>query len=433
MRNMLMWFFGLSLGLLLARCSAAAELVKPSDFDLAGVPVGQAVSLYYREAFTRPYVVCDDVLKDSRLVAVRAAGKMLDGPGMGALLSEYGFEAVDRQGITVVCKKFAVVSPAPEAGEPFLYKVRYRDSGYLVDLLAPLFKGTFANKRGGLSLSVGGQPVGPQASAGSAPGAVSAGGSSSASGLASSANAAVGDDYLVFSGSVVERRKLESLLLQVDSPMGEVLVKAYMYEVGKSSADASALQLVVNALGGRLSASSSGDVLGNLIRLHTGSVDLVASALASDSRFKVVTAPFVRLRSGKTARFVSGGQQSILGAIVTNANGSTQQSFDRVDSGTILEVSPVVRGEVVDVDLFQQVSSFVSAPGASAGQPPILNKRELRTSLSMADGEVVVLAGLNDSKDDGGSTGLRFLPFSLGKSSSSTSSELVLVLEMKRL
>jgi general secretion pathway protein D len=428
MRNMLMWFFGLSLGLLLARCSVAAEVVKPSDFDLSGVPLGQVVSLYYREAFSRPYVVCDAILTDTRLVSVRASGKLLDGPGIAALLAEYGFEAVDRQGITVVCKKSAAAA-APEVAEPYLYKVRYRDSGYLVDLLAPLFKGTFANKRGGMSLAVGGQVVGPQV----APSASSPVVSSSAQSPTVSASAAVGDDYLVFSGSAVERRRLEQLLLQVDSPMGEVLVKAYMYEVGKSSADASALQLVVNALGGRLSASSTGDVLGNLIRLHTGSVDLVASALASDSRFKVVTAPFVRLRSGKTARFVSGGQQSILGAIVTNANGSTQQSFDRVDSGTILEVSPVVRGEVVDVDLFQQVSSFVSAPGASAGQPPILNKRELRTSLSMADGEVVVLAGLNDSKDDGGSTGLRFLPFSLGKSSSSTSSELVLVLEMKRL
>lgn len=430
-RNLLMWSFGLALGLLLTRCSAAAELVKSSEFDLSGVPVGQAVSLYYREAFPRPYVVCDAVLSDKRLVAVRASGKTLDGPGMAALLAEYGFEAVDRQGVTVVCTKSAAAVVAPEAGEPFLYKVRYRDSGYLVDLLAPLFKGTFANKRGGLSLAVGGQVAGGQVSSSSPTASTS-----SSSGLASStvsASAAVGDDYLVFSGSAVERRRLEQLLLQVDSPMGEVLVKAYMYEVGKSSSDASALQLVLGALGGRVSVATSGDVLGNLVRLRAGSVDLVASALAADSRFKVVSAPFVRLRSGKKARFVSGGQQSILGAIVTNANGSTQQSFDRVDSGTILEVSPVVRGDVVDVDLFQQVSSFVTAPGASAGQPPVLNKRELTTSLSMVDGEVVVLAGLNDSKDDGGSTGLPFLPFSLGKSSSSTSSELVLVLEMKRL
>jgi general secretion pathway protein D len=98
-----------------------------------------------------------------------------------------------------------------------------------------------------------------------------------------------------------------------------------------------------------------------------------------------------------------------------------------------LQVSPVVRGAVVDVDLFQQVSSFVSAPSSTSGQPPTRNKRELKTFLSMQDGEVVVLAGLNDTKEDGGSTGLPWLPFRLGKSASSSSSELVLVLEMKRL
>lgn len=431
MRNLMCWFVGLLLGVCVVRCAPAADL--GSSFDLASVPLGQAVSLYYRESFQRPYVVCSEVLEDARPVSIRAAGKVLDGAAMSALLAAYGFEAVERQGVTVVCKK-AAQPVHSEPVEPFLYRVRNRDSGYLVDLLSPLVVGTFANKRGGLAMSVGGQVVGPAAQgAAGVPGPVTSNSSSSGNSVSATQQSAVGDDYLLFSGSVAERKKLELLLSQVDVPVGEVLVKAYMYEVGKSSSDASALQLVLNALGGRVGVSTAADALSNLVRLRTGSVDLVASALASDSRFKVVSAPFVRLRSGKTARFVSGGQQSILGAIVTNANGTTQQSFERVDSGTILEVSPVVHGDLVDVDLFQQVSSFVSSPGAASGQPPVLNKRELRTSLSMVDGEVVVLAGLNDSKDDGGASGLRFLPFHLSKSASSSSSELVLVLEMKRL
>jgi general secretion pathway protein D len=421
MRNILLWALGLVLGASLSTCGYASEL--PSQFDLSTVGVGQAVALYYKEVSTRPYVVCDDVLKDERRVSIRAAGKLLDGPGMAAVLSTYGYEAVDKQGVTVVCKR-AESAAAKEQGEPFLYRVRHRDSGYLVDLLSPLVHGTFANKRTAMAMSVGGQAVTPQGSPVVAP--------SSSSNMGSSMSAAVGDDYLVFSGAPGEVKKLRSLLEQVDTPVGEVLVKAYMYEVGKSSSDASALQLVMNALKGRVEVSTGADILSNLVRLRSGSVDLVASALSTDGRFKVVTAPFVRLRSGKTARFVSGDQRSVLGSIVTS-QGTTQQSYERVESGTILEVSPLVRGQTVDVDLFQQVSSFVTAPGAATGQPPTLNKRELRTSLSMVDGEVVVLAGLNDSKEDGNTSGLRFLPFHLGKAASSTSSELVLVLEMKRL
>ena len=118
---------------------------------------------------------------------------------------------------------------------------------------------------------------------------------------------------------------------------------------------------------------------------------------------------------------------SILGAIMTNQNGATQQSYDRVESGTILEISPVVRGGGVDIDLFQQVSSFVSGEGSSQ---PTLNKRELRTSLSVQDGEVIVIAGLDDMKEDDSQVGFSFLPFALTKNKSMRKAHLMLVMEV---
>lgn len=415
------FFVGFLIGCIPAFANAA-----DSSFDFVSLPVNQVVTLYYREVSKKPYFVCDDVLKDERLVSMRASGASLDGPAFRALLSAYGYESVDQGGVAIVCKKREPSALADPEFVPFLYRAKYRDPSYLIDLLGPLVKGTFANKRSSSgALAVGG------ANAISAPGGAQS--PVPQSGAMSSYSSDKGDDYVLFSGPPGEVVKLKSLLSQIDVPLGEVVIKAYMYEVGKTSSDASAVQLVMSALGGRLNVSTAGDIVGNILRLRTGSVDLVASALATDSRFKVVTAPFVRLMSGKTARFVSGGQQSLLGAIVTNQNGSTQQSYERIESGTILEVSPIVRSDAVDLDLFQQVSSFVTAPGAAAGQPPTLNKRELRTSLSMQDGEIVVLGGLNESKDDGTRSGLSFLPFSLSKSSAVSSSELVLILEIKRI
>jgi type II secretory pathway component GspD/PulD (secretin) len=101
-----------------------------------------------------------------------------------------------------------------------------------------------------------------------------------------------------------------------------------------------------------------------------------------------------------------------------------------VESGTILEISPVVHDSGVDVDLFQQVSSFVST---GAGTQPTLNKRELRTSLTVQDGKVAVIAGLDETKDDDTRSGLSFLPFSLSKSRSTRRSQLVLVMQLQRL
>lgn len=397
----------------------AAESVSVDAFDFQSIEVGTAISLYLKEVSKRPYMLCSDVLSDTRKVSIRASGKMLTGPLFASLLADHGFESVDKGGVLVVCKKGAAVDAETDA---FLYRVKHRDSAYLVDLVSPLIKGVFANKRSGDggALTVGGEKeaVGPMPATNAPAVAIS------------STFKASGDDYILFSGTSSETAKLQKLLAQVDVATGEVIMKAYMYEVGSTESESSALGLVMSILGGKIQIGIASSVGNDFLRLSTSSIDLVASALKSDGRFKIVTAPYQRVRSGKTARFVSGSQVSVLGAIVNNQNGSTQQSYDRIESGTILEVSPVVRADGVDVDLFQQVSSFVTTTGSAQ---PTLNKRELRTSLTVQDGEVVVIAGLEDAKEDAGRSGLPFLPFSLSKNKSKSTSQLILVLELKRL
>jgi general secretion pathway protein D len=401
---------------------APARAVEADSFDFKSVDVSTAIGLYLSEVSKRPYMLCGDVLADTRKVSIRASGKMLTGPLFSSLLSDHGFAATDRGGVMYVCRK------EPGAGESvdtLMYRVKHRDSAYLVDLVAPLVKGVFANRRAppvGGALTVGGGDKSAAPASSQSPQSGQAGGGTYKS--------SSGDDFIVFSGTAAETAKLTKLLSQVDTPTGEVVVKAYMYEVGSTDSDASALGVVLNALGGKVQGGIAASTLGNFLRLKTASIDIIASALKTDGRFKVVTAPYQRVRSGRSARFVSGSQVSILGAIQTNQNGSTQQSFDRVESGTILEISPVVHGEAIDVDLFQQVSSFVNTDTSSQ---PTLNKREFRTALTVQDGEVVVIAGLDDQKEDDSRSGLSFLPFALAKSKTMRKTQLVLVLEIKRI
>lgn len=281
----------------------AAEPVPVESFDFQAVEVSTAISLYLKEVSKRPYMLCGDVLADTRKVSIRAAGKTLSGPLFASLLSDHGFQAVDKGGVVVACKKDRAVE---DEDESFLYRVKHRDSAYLVDLVSPLVKGTFANKRasGGGALAVGGENDKSGTAGVAAPVAASSIGSTFK---------ASGDDYILFSGSPRETAKLQKLLAQVDVATGEVVIKAYMDEVGSTDSDASALNLVMSVLGGKLQAGIAGAALGNFLRLKTSSIDLIASALKSDGRFKVVTATYQRVRSGKTARFVSGSQVSILG------------------------------------------------------------------------------------------------------------------------
>ena len=404
--SMMLWF----------GISHASDANTGDKFDFQSIEVSTAISLYLKEVSNRPYMLCGDVLADTRKVSIRASGKALTGPLFSSLLDAHGFEAVERGGVLVVCKK---TSEAERQTDLMVYRVKHRDPAYLIDLVSPLVKGTFANKRSSLvgALSVGGEKVG-----GSTPAPQPAS-------LGTSYKASSDDDSIIFSGVSQEVAKLRKLLAQLDTPPGELVIKAYMYEVGSNDDDSSSLRLVMSALGGKLHAEVGTGATANFLSLRSTPIDLVASALKSDSRFKVVTSPYQRVRSGKTARFVSGSQVSILGAIVSNQNGSTQQSYDRVESGTILEISPVMREEGIDLDLFQQVSSFVNVGGSNQ---PTLNKRELRTSLTVKDGEVIVIAGLDDSKEDSTRSGLSFLPFALSKGRTRSKSQLVLVLEVTR-
>ena len=382
-----------------------------ASFDFRSLNVAQAVQLIYAEVLKEAYVIDPEVLTDQRNVSFRydsTKGELR--LFIKSFLESLGLEVTRRNGVDFVTKKQAKEAPVEEP-EVFVYRPQHRGGSYLVDLLSPLLKGQFTARR---TIRATEGDKSPQA--------VSPPGSAAASIDRES-------DTLVFSGSAAEVKLLAKMLPQVDVAVGEVVIKAYMYEVGSNDSDASALGLVLSALGSKIQVGVGTNVQENFLRLKTSSIDLVASALKTDGRFKVVTSPYQRVRSGRTARFVSGSQVSILAAIMTNQNGSTQQSYDRVESGTILEISPVVREQGVDIDLFQQVSSFVNIDGNSQ---PTLNKRELRTSLTVRDGEVVVIAGLDDLKEDDSRSGLSFLPFALSKSRSVRKSQLVLVMEVTR-
>ncbi|MNV92117.1 Bacterial type II and III secretion system protein [compost metagenome] len=62
---------------------------------------------------------------------------------------------------------------------------------------------------------------------------------------------------------------------------------------------------------------------------------------------------------------------------------------------------------------------------------PTLNKREIQTALSVADGEMVVLGGLTDNKEEKAKSGLFGWNFS--SSDSDSKSELMLLLQVERI
>ncbi|QOY94739.1 hypothetical protein IM543_02150 [Massilia sp. UMI-21] len=228
---------------------------------------------------------------------------------------------------------------------------------------------------------------------------------------------------------------LKKLLSQVDTAVGDVLVRGVLYEVQTTNNDGSAFSLALNLLGGKLGLSfgSIGNSNTSHISFRSTTIDAVLSSLSTDSRFTVKSTPTLRVQSGQSGRFTVGEDVPVLGAESYPSSGAAVQSVEYRSSGLIFELLPVVHENSVDLQVLQQMSSFVST-NTGVNNSPTLIKRELKTSLSVADGELVVIGGLTEDKAATVRTSPGWLPkLSLNKTRDKNKTEMVLVLQLNKL
>lgn len=407
---------------LIALCLAVSLLEpvhasKPVGFDLQAANVAQVLQLIYGEALATPYVLDPDVLNDTRLVSFRYKHGQGDLQAfMGSFLESLGYIVEHKAGVDFVRKRRSDEVPKLET-VMHLYRPQYRDVAYIARVLAPLFEGSFSVNR---SVRASGQTM-PD-------GDVPRG---SAAALIDQ-----NSDVLLFSGSKKEIEKLQELLPQIDVAVGEVLVRGMVYEVSNSDKSGSAFGLLANLLGGKINIGIGSAVgnLGNFIQLKNTALDAVYSMLETDSRFKVISSPSLRIQSGERGVFSVGQEVPVLGALsFPQGAGQAVQSVEYRSSGVIFDIRPTVRDVVIDLAISQQLSDFIKTTTGVNGSPT-LTKRELKTTVGLQDGDVIVLGGLAENKDTYTKDGLSFLPsflHTVGKEAGS--SEILLVLQVLRL
>lgn len=401
--------------LFVTRCAFSADLSSaPPKMDFQAVNVAQVVGLVYMEALKVPYVLDPVVLRDERMVSFRFDAEKGDMRSFWrAFLDSLGYSVVQRSGVDFIAPKKEVI----EDSELFVYRPIYRPVSYLVDLLRSGFRnGAFGIQRA-VRPSSPLEKVPTDAPPESAAGAVN-----------------VDADVLLFSGTRKEVAQLKAVLPMVDTVVGEVVVKAIVYEVTSVRSEGSAFSLALSLLGGRLGVSvGSGPQLENSLRITSGSVDAVLSAFRGDSRFKVVSTPTLRVLSGQRAQLQVGQEVPTLGAVTfSQGSGAPVQSVEYRSSGVLFSLSPVVRDGGVQLAVEQQISDF-SRTETGVNASPTLTKRSLSTTVNMLDGELIVLGGLTQDKASGSDGGQSFFPkFMRSSSSSDSRTEVLLMLQVSR-
>lgn len=408
---------------------AASKAIKPPvSFDLESVSVSQLMRLVYDEAYPdRAFFLDPAILKDDRQFSFRY--KNTDGDVKKFLADTlrmlgYSLEQKNNSDIVRPIPQMEKPSVAEDASqEIFYYRPKFRDGAYLIEILTPLFKGKFTSQR---AVSAESDATGAKSSQNST---VQVAPSSSAL-----AQIQKNLDQLIFAGSSKEVAALKKLLGKVDIPVGQVEVKAILYEVSSSEKKGSALQLVGSILKNKLSLSVGGpaQAADNFVSLKIGDLGAIGQALDSDSRFKVLSSPSVRVISGKSASFTVGEDVPVLGAVVSNGSTATQ-SVDYKSSGVLFSIKPEIKDAEIDVQVDQQVSNFVTTT-TGVNNSPTLTKRQLQTSVSVTSEDVIVIGGLKTEKNSASNAGLSFLPSFFGSSTKDNGeSEIILFLLVRKL
>ncbi|EIV8320729.1 type II and III secretion system [Escherichia coli] len=383
-------------------------------FIVDRLPLNAAIQLAQEDVFGRQYVLPPELASDTRPVTLDlslAGDQKTQREEYVRWLRQMNIAVETRNGVDHY-RSFKPVA-APEKMVSWVYTPLHRSPSYLATVLS----GTTGRSSQASSESTSGT------SSGSLSGSVS---SSSGSFLSGEG------DSLVFRGTRSELARLKELVPLVDVPAQGVVVTGYIYEVQTGRSEGSGLALAAKLLSGRFGVSvGSSSSMGNYISFSSGTLNAMYELFSTDNRFKVVSAPQLRMDSGKEATFSVGEQVPVLGS-VSYEDGKAVQSVTYRDSGVIFKVKPVITSSRISLNVNQQLSNFVKTD-TGVNDSPTLLKREVDTSLTLKDGDIVLLGGLAENKDSQASTGLSFLPKSWSQNSDEKSrTDMVILLQVKK-
>jgi general secretion pathway protein D len=135
-------------------------------------------------------------------------------------------------------------------------------------------------------------------------------------------------------------------------------------------------------------------------------IGALVRALRGDGRANILSRPSVITLDHQPAEFKVAQEVPFLTGSYANTGGGTNgnnsanpfQTIERKDVGLILRVTPHVNeGSGVRLEIVQEVSSL-SPTQVSGAVDLITNKREIRTTVQVADGAMLVLGGLSSEE-----------------------------------
>lgn len=374
------------------------------SFRFDEMPLDKAAQVLLGEVIKTPYVLAADLKTKSEPITLDIVG--VTTTQAASIFADYlkikGYDYQTKAGVVWIV-------PETEIKETFSvwsYVPKHRKTTYLQEILGPLFTENLTQRKSGLSQGIAQQQNESPTSA--------------------AAIARDDHDILMFKGSENDHKTFMAMIEKVDTPLRQADLRALVVEVQNDQLEVNAFQAIFNAFNGNLGINFGSVGQGSIANVSLGGLDLLASMLSVDARFNLVSKPHLRVVSGHKSAFQVGTETPVITSDTLDSEGRPFRTVDYKPSGIIFEVTPTIYDNHMTVDVAQIISDFVQT-NTGVTDSPTLIKREVRSTVSIKHGEMVVLGSLAEDKKTNSSSGFSFIR--LGESKEKSNRSLVLVLQ----
>jgi general secretion pathway protein D len=225
------------------------------------------------------------------------------------------------------------------------------------------------------------------------------------------------NNTLLISARPALYRRIESDLRKLDVMPSQVSIEATILEVTLTDQLSLGTQFYLKSgkSGFNLAPDSSGKIgaiaPGFSYLWSAGSAQLVVDALRGITDVNVVSAPTMMVLDNETAKLQVGDQVPV----ITSTSESTVTTGAPVistveyhDTGIILSVTPRISGGVVTMELQQEVSQVTQTTSSSIDSPTF-QQRRFYSSVTVGDGETLLMGGLISNQRTRSSQGIPYL------------------------
>ncbi|MBE6367291.1 MAG: type II secretion system protein GspD [Lentisphaerae bacterium] len=211
-------------------------------------------------------------------------------------------------------------------------------------------------------------------------------------------------------------RVMKALLERLDSVPAQVLLQVLIVEVGLNDGNEFGVEFNFKGSGGG-TLTSYGT---NYSQLHpgagtdTGANFYIANpndpdekfayirALASRNKIKIISSPQLLVSSNTEAKIQIGDSVPLVTGSISSSEsvaGQVTNSYTYRETGIIMTMTPqVTSSDLISLEIKQEVSEPVTNTITTAKDTPVIQKREIETSMTIANGKTMIMGGMIQEK-----------------------------------